>query len=1336
MKLKLMKYMKNSIKFNIVLLFSIILNNGIQAERVHIYETPSGGGGNKTIKSIAAGCLAAAGASELYFNNVKCRIMTGGDVWRNNDEAGYFIPANTKKTSLFAGALWIGGIDINGQLKVAALRFRQVGNDFWPGPLTVDGTASIEAPTCIAYDKINTIYRKDVDEFLLHQNNPSLNPNYEIPSYFYEYPAHPLQTVPLWEKMSHYLAPFKDVNGDGEYNPDDGDYPYYDVTNELCPRNLENIGKPPAIPAEGIGILADQVLKGDQTLWWVFNDKGNSHSESSGQPIGFEIRAQAFAFSTNDEINNMTFYSYEIINRSTYELSDTYFSQWVDPDLGFSNDDYIGCDVVRGLGYCYNGKPTDGSGLPAQYGLNPPAVGVDFFQGPYMDPNGKDDSAWNKLRPFENCNAAINGVNFGDGIVDNERFGMRRFLYHNNGGPAWFNDPSIAIDYYNLLRGRWGDGTKMTYGGQGHLGTVEADFMFPGLSDLCGWGTGGVVQPNWTEESSGNLPWDRRILQSAGPFTLKSGAVNYITVGIPWARTTSGGPLASVELLKQADDKCQTLFDNCFKVIDGPTAPDLSVQELDKELIFYLTNTKGSNNYIDSLEDYHEYDPTIISPNDSTHWDSTYDFQGYQIYQLVDNEVSANDLENSNKARLVFQCDIKDTILDIINFETDATTGMLTPKQKVVGANNKGIVHSFRILTDKFAPGTSNKLINHKQYYFMAVAYGYNEYMKFALDPPELLKGQKKPYLSGRKNLRVTTGIPHNSTVENNGTIIRAPYGFGPKITRIQGQGNGGQFLELTKESIDNIMNSSSFKIQNPEYENNKGPINVKVIDPLGVKAGDFIVKFKNVIYNSTDNTTIKDANWDLIKLGDRNDTINSEKSIKIENEQLFLDLGISITIGQCLFPGKNPANNGYLGSSITYADSLKPWLNGVGDADGYGDLDWINSGTGSSYDQSGFYSNLIPISSNTDNLALNGTGTWAPYILSNSGNYGPAGSYAAIASMEYLHSVDLIFTSDKSKWTRCPVMETCFNKILSEGNAKRFTLRKAHSVDKEGNPDNTPTTGMGWFPGYAINIETGERLNLIFGENSWLTGENGRDMKFNPTSNFLTPIGDIIWGGQHFVYIVNHSGDGPDDSPGYDEGVWLASKISSTSVTEYRLAFKNIMWTGIPMASKNYPWMSCDAKISFRVERPYKKYLYGNSPKDDPTGENNYAPMYKFNTNDLATVFNDNATAKSALDLINVVPNPYYAYSSTYETSQLDNRIKFVNLPVKCVVSIYTLNGTLIRQFTKDSDITSLDWDLKNSVGIPVAGGVYLIHVKADGIGEKIIKWFGIMRPVDLNSF
>ena len=91
----------------------------------------------------------------------------------------------------------------------------------------------------------------------------------------------------------------------------------------------------------------------------------------------------------------MTFYSYEIINRSSHELRETYFSQWVDPDLGYARDDYIGCDVGRGLGYCYNGTNVDGTGLVTHYGENPPAVGVDFFQGPYLDPDGYDNPSFN-----------------------------------------------------------------------------------------------------------------------------------------------------------------------------------------------------------------------------------------------------------------------------------------------------------------------------------------------------------------------------------------------------------------------------------------------------------------------------------------------------------------------------------------------------------------------------------------------------------------------------------------------------------------------------------------------------------------------------------------------------------------------------------------------------------------------------------------------------------------------------------------------------------------------------------------------------------------------------
>jgi flagellar hook assembly protein FlgD len=105
-----------------------------------------------------------------------------------------------------------------------------------------------------------------------------------------------------------------------------------------------------------------------------------------------------------------------------------------------------------------------------------------------------------------------------------------------------------------------------------------------------------------------------------------------------------------------------------------------------------------------------------------------------------------------------------------------------------------------------------------------------------------------------------------------------------------------------------------------------------------------------------------------------------------------------------------------------------------------------------------------------------------------------------------------------------------------------------------------------------------------------------------------------------------------------------------------------------------------------------------------------------------------------SALDLINVVPNPYYAYSE-YERSRLDNRVKITNLPEQCNVTIYNVSGKLIRSYKKDSPVISIDWDLKNAIGIPIASGIYIIHVEVPEVGEKIVKFFGGMRQVDLEN-
>jgi hypothetical protein len=153
---------------------------------------------------------------------------------------------------------------------------------------------------------------------------------------------------------------------------------------------------------------------------------------------------------------------------------------------------------------------------------------------------------------------------------------------------------------------------------------------------------------------------------------------------------------------------------------------------------------------------------------------------------------------------------------------------------------------------------------------------------------------------------------------------------------------------------------------------------------------------------------------------------------------------------------------------------------------------------------------------------------------------------------------------------------------------------------------------------------------------------------------------------------------------------------------------------------------------------------------------QNNNFPMYSFNTSDIASLIKQATTSKNALDLIKIVPNPYYG-SSTYEVKRIDNRVRITNLPNICTIRIFTINGTLIRTIKRDVSgqedvyigdtgagtnikqskrIPYQDWDLKNQDNIPVASGLYIFYIDAPGIGEKILKWFGVMRPLDVQSY
>ena len=181
---------------------------------------------------------------------------------------------------------------------------------------------------------------------------------------------------------------------------------------------------------------------------------------------------------------------------------------------------------------------------------------------------------------------------------------------------------------------------------------------------------------------------------------------------------------------------------------------------------------------------------------------------------------------------------------------------------------------------------------------------------------------------------------------------------------------------------------------------------------------------------------------------------------------------------------------------------------------------------------------------------------------------------------------------------------------------------------------------------------------------------------------------------------------------------------------------YKNAMWVGMPYNMREIQ-QGTEVVYHLRVSRPYQRWSsVNNSGVQNPT--NNNLPLYKFTTKNIATEYNQQSIAEAQMDSVYVVPNPYYGVAvGGYETSQIDTRVKLVNLPKSCKIKIYTLNGTLIRSFDKDDESTLLEWDLKNSANIPIASGMYLIHVRDNTYQtEKIVKFLCIQRPFDVNAY
>lgn len=404
--------------------------------------------------------------ANLDVSNINPTIRTGGDAFWSSTSTmspGFEVPRGSGNHTIFSGALWLGGKDQHGQLYTATQTYRQgapADAGYWPGPIGV-----VQDPAfSLKYDHVWKVSQQEIE---IHQHYYA-NPNYTIPKDILTWPGN----GNLANGEARMLAPFIDVDQDGIYTPSLGDYPD---------------------------------IKGDQALYVILNDKGN-RKEPHTPPMHVEVHAMYYGFNNaaNTPVFNTIFTEYRIINRGQIHFQDYYVGLWTDFDIGYFNDDFVGCDTTTNRYFGYNGDNLDGDGSTYGYGANPPVQSVTLL---------------------------------------NQQ--LTHFLYYNNDANKTNGNPQRAADFYNYLHGHWSDSSNLTYGGSGtNQQNQPVKFMFPGNP---------VTGVGWSEVNNltaqPNVPSDRRALGSFGPFNFAPGQEITFTTASTFSRGSSN--LNSVALAQR-----------------------------------------------------------------------------------------------------------------------------------------------------------------------------------------------------------------------------------------------------------------------------------------------------------------------------------------------------------------------------------------------------------------------------------------------------------------------------------------------------------------------------------------------------------------------------------------------------------------------------------------------------------------------------------------------------------------------------------------------------------------------------------------------------------------
>jgi hypothetical protein len=457
--------------------------------------------------------------------------------------SGLEFPGGTSLTACFEdGILWGGFHKGRAEPKVGGDAYRyglQAGRILTPGGPTEADTVTADDPTLPVY----RIYRVRADvspttpyanvQASLEAEAVKINryANATGQSLFADYQTDWNEWPAKTAANPNGLAPFKDVNGNGVYDP--------------------------TVDIPG-------VAGADQTIYYVANDGSASRTTKLyfSPPIGMEVHKTIWGYNLPGALGNTIFSSTLLINKSGAPLDSAFLVQWSDIDLGDAGDDYAACDIPRSLGYVYNGKNVD-----ATYGSEVPATGYTFFQGP--------------LVPAAATDSAVFRLEYRHGY---KNLGMTTFDFFINGSAIYTDPPQgVAggdVQWYRLMNAR--------------ITTTDNTFDDPTTGQPTNFTLSGdpLKGTGWLDGTYGLVPGDRRICLVTGPFTFANADTQELVVG--QLVGLGGDRISSIGVLRWYSDLAQSAYNTLFNISRPPPAPKVSAVAVDGGVTLSWSDSVGS----------------------------------------------------------------------------------------------------------------------------------------------------------------------------------------------------------------------------------------------------------------------------------------------------------------------------------------------------------------------------------------------------------------------------------------------------------------------------------------------------------------------------------------------------------------------------------------------------------------------------------------------------------------------------------------------------------------------------------------------------------------------